>query len=166
VTQSTVCIRSITANWRLGAQNNTDGGNKMTKISGLALVAIGLLHTLIALIMPGAIGFSGIWQEIANVGVVDAVKPESLRIWGYYWFLVPGFLMLLYGLLCYWIEHQLGRPLPLFAGWGLLMLACFCIVLDIDTGFWLVLLVAVNAIVASQRTLQSGQSNAAQSESG
>ncbi|NJR61982.1 MAG: hypothetical protein HC769_26030 [Cyanobacteria bacterium CRU_2_1] len=51
----------------------------MRKINGLALVAIGLLHTLIALIMPGTIGFAGIWQEIANVGVVDAVKSESLN---------------------------------------------------------------------------------------
>lgn len=131
----------------------------MRKISGLVLIAIGLLHLLIGLIMPGTIGFRGVWQEIANAGVVDAVKPDSLRIWGYYWFLVPGFLMVLYGLLCHWIEHQLERPLPGFVGWGLLVVAAFCIVLDIDTGFWLVLLVAMNAIVASQRTPQVGQSN-------
>jgi hypothetical protein len=81
----------------------------MRKISGLALITLGWLHSLIALIMPGAIGFGGIWQEIAEVGVVDAVKPEALRIWGYYWFLVPGFFLILYGFLCYWIEHQLDR---------------------------------------------------------
>lgn len=49
----------------------------MRKISGLALVTIGLLHSLIALVMPGAIGFSGIWQEIVDVGVVDAVKLKG-----------------------------------------------------------------------------------------
>jgi hypothetical protein len=53
----------------------------MRKISGLALIAIGLLHSLVALAVPRAIGFSGIWREIADVGVVDAVKSESLRIW-------------------------------------------------------------------------------------
>lgn len=127
------------------------------KGSGLALIAIGLLHTLIALVMPGAIGFGGIWQEIANVGVIDAVNPESLRIWGYYWFLVSGFLVLFCGFLCHWIEHHLNRALPGFAGWSLLMITCFGIVLDIDTGFWLVLLVAINAIVASQRVPQFGQ---------
>lgn len=131
----------------------------MRKISGIALIAMGLLHSLIALVMPGAIGFSGIWQEIIDVGVVDAVKPESLRIWGYYWFLIPGFFTILYGLLCHWIEHQLNCPLPWFAGLGLLLIACFGIVLDIDTGFWLVLLVAINAIVASQRTPYLGQSD-------
>lgn len=88
----------------------------MTKISGLALVALGLLHSLIALFILGAIGFSGIWQEIIDVGIVDAVKPESLRIWGYYWFLVLGFLLVLYGLLCYWVECQLGYSLPWFLG--------------------------------------------------
>ena len=123
----------------------------MRKISGLALVAIGLLHSLLALVMPGVIGFSGMWKEIGDVGVVDAVKSESLRIWGYYWFLVPGFLMIIYGHLCHWVENQLSRPLPSFAGWGLLAVAGFCIVLDVDTGFWLVLLVAVNMIVASRR---------------
>lgn len=123
----------------------------MRKVSGLALVAIGLLHSLVALVMPEAIGFGGIWKEIGDVGVVDAVKSDSLRIWGYYWFLVPGFFMIIYGLLCHWIENQLSRPLPSFAGWGLLAVAGFCIVLDIDTGFWLVLLVAINMIVASRR---------------
>jgi NhaP-type Na+/H+ or K+/H+ antiporter len=129
----------------------------MTKISGPALIVLGLLHILTALIMPNAIGFGGIWQEIVDVGILDAVKPDSLRIWGYYWFLVPGFLFILLGLLCYWIEYQLSQPLPAFLGWGLLIISCFCIVLDVDTGFWLVLLVAVNAIVASQRSIQLKQ---------
>ncbi|MBE9079079.1 hypothetical protein IQ241_17540 [Romeria aff. gracilis LEGE 07310] len=123
----------------------------MRKISGLALIMIGLLHSLIALVMPGAIGFSDIWQEIVNVGVFDAVSVNSLRIWGYYWFLMTGFLVILYGFLCYWIENQLSQTLPLFVGLGLLAVAGFGIVLDIDTGCWLILVVAVNAIAASQR---------------
>ncbi len=131
----------------------------MSKVSGLALIAIGLLHALPGLFIPGVIGFSGIWQEITDMGVVDAVKSESLRIWGYYWFLVPGFLLILCGLLFHWIEHQLNRPLPVFAGWGLLAIACFCIVLDIDTGFWLVLFVSMNAIASSYHTPQLGQSD-------
>lgn len=32
----------------------------MQKISGLALIVIGLVHIAIALFIPGAIGFSGI----------------------------------------------------------------------------------------------------------
>lgn len=82
----------------------------MKKISGLALIIIGLLHSASALLIPGASGFSGIWQEIAEVGVFDAVKPESLRIWGYYWFVISGLFTILYGLLCYWIENQLNLP--------------------------------------------------------
>lgn len=131
----------------------------MSKISGMALVAIGLLHLLTGLVIPQMIGFSGIWQEIVDVGVIDAVTPESLRIWGYYWYLVPGLFVILLGLLCHWIEHQLNQPLPLFLGWGLLIATCFCIVLDIDTGFWLVSLVAMNAIAASYRSLPLVQSD-------
>jgi hypothetical protein len=127
----------------------------MKKISGLALIIIGLLHSAIALLIPGAIGFGGIWQEIVGVGVFDAVKSESLHIWGYYWFFMSGLLVILYGLLCYWIENQLNLPLPPFVGWGLLAIACFGIVLDVDTGLWLVLVVAINAIVASQGKVRS-----------
>lgn len=131
----------------------------MEKISGPTLIVLGLLHSLTALVIPDAIGFGGIWQEIADVGILDAVKPDSLRIWGYYWFLVPGFLFTLFGLLCYWIEYQLNQSLPAFFGWGLLIISCFGIVLDVDTGFWLVLLVALNAIVASQRSIHLKQPN-------
>ncbi len=134
----------------------------MKKIGGFALVAIGLLHSLIALVMPGAMGFSGIWQEIFDAGIIDAAKPDSLRIWGYYWLLMSGFIVIIYGFLYHWIENQLNSPLPAFVGWGLLLVAGFGIALDIDTGFWLVLLVAINAIVASQRHAQSGQSVSAQ----
>lgn len=133
----------------------------MKKISGLALMIIGLLHSLIGLLLPGVIGFSGVWQEIVDVGITDAAKSDSLKIWGYYWFLMPGFIMILYGLLCHWIENQLNASLPWFVGWGLLLVAGFGILLDLDTGFWLVLLVAINAIVASQRGDRSHQSDAA-----
>jgi len=122
------------------------------KISGLALTAIGLLHSLVAFVLPEALGFGGVWKQLVEVGIVDAVKADSLRIWGIYWFLVPGLFMILFGLFCHWIENHLHQPLPQFAGWGLLAIAVFCIVLDVDTGFWLVLLVAINMIVASRRS--------------
>jgi hypothetical protein len=109
--------------------HNDHGGIRMKKISGLALIAIGVFHSLVAVFMPGAIGFSGIWQEIADAGIIDAVKPESLRIWGYYWFLISGLCSILLGVLCHWIEQQLQR-LPLLAGGGLLAIASFGILLD------------------------------------
>ncbi len=90
----------------------------MKNISGLALAIIGLLHSLLALVMPGVVGFSRIWQEIINVGMIDADKPDSLRIWGYYWFLMPGFIMMLLGLLCHWIEHHIECRFTLFFGLG------------------------------------------------
>lgn len=131
----------------------------MRKVSGLALIAIGLLHSLIALVFPGILGFSGIWPEIVNAGIVDAVNAEALRIWGYYWLLMPGFLLIVLGLLCHWIEHQLDLLLPSFVGWGLLAIALFGIVLDIDTGLWLVLVVAVNAMAAGRsETITAGRS--------
>lgn len=136
----------------------------MRKISGLALVTIGLLHSLIALLRPGEIGFSGIWQEIVDVGVVDAAKPDFLSIWGYYWFLMCGLFVIIYGLLCHWIEHYLNSPLPLFVGLGLLLVAGFGILLDIDSGFWLVLIVAINAIAVALRANQSHQSGTVQND--
>lgn len=122
----------------------------MPKISGLALVAIALLHSLVGLIWPELVGFGNIWPDIAAAGVVDVAKPEALRIWGYYWFLLSGFLLMLFGGLCHWIEHHLSCSLPAFAGWGLLVIALFGIGLDLDTGFWLVLPVAINVLIAAR----------------
>ncbi|NJK51622.1 MAG: hypothetical protein HC936_00565 [Leptolyngbyaceae cyanobacterium SU_3_3] len=122
----------------------------MKKVSGLALIAIGLLHSLIALVFPGILGFSGIWPEIVNAGIVDAANAEALRIWGLLLASDARILAHRFGSLCHWIEHQLDLPLPSFVGWGLLAIALFGIVLDIDTGFWLVLVVAVNAMAAGR----------------
>ena len=122
----------------------------MKKVTGLALVSTALLHSLIGLIAPRLIGLESIWQDIANSGVIDAAKPDALHIWGYYWFLISGFFLLLFGCLCHWIENQLDLPLPPFVGWGLLLIACFGIVLDVDSGFWLVLIVALNASAVSR----------------
>jgi hypothetical protein len=123
----------------------------MRGINGFALVAIGLLHS-VALFLPGAIGFRGIWSEIWDAGVVDAVSSDASRIWGYYWFLLPGFALIVLGMLCAWVERSLKRPVPARVGWALLALAVFGIVLDMDTGFWLVLLVAISMIVAARRS--------------
>lgn len=123
----------------------------MRNISGPALILVGVLHALLALCLPGVLGFDGIWGEIARAGTIDAVSVEAPRIWGWYWFLVSGPLLALFGLLCDWIERRLRRRLPLSCGVGLLAYSAACIVLDIDTGFWLVLLVAINMVVSSLR---------------
>jgi hypothetical protein len=128
----------------------------MKRINGIALVVIGVLHSMAGLAAPGLLGFGGIWKEIIDAGVVDVVKADSLRIWGYYWFLLPGFFMILFGALCHWIENRLRRSLPRFAGWMLLVIAGFGILLDVDTGFWLVLGVAINMIVSSRGVEESG----------
>jgi hypothetical protein len=140
------------------------GGNRMKKISGLILIAIALLHILTGLVVPGMIGFGGIWQDIADAGIIDAAKTDALRIWGHYWFLIAGFVLMLCGFLCHWIEHDLNRPLPSFAGWGLLAISLFGIVLDLDTGFWLVLLVAINMLVASRSAFLAVQPDAIRDE--
>jgi len=128
----------------------------MRGVNGLALVAIGLLHSL-ALFLPGAIGFPGIWSEIRDAGLVDAVSSKALRIWGYYWFLMPDFVLIVLGMLCAWVERSLMRPVPALVGWALAFLAVFGIVLDTDTGFWLVLFVAISMIVAARRSAAASE---------
>ncbi len=122
----------------------------MRGVNGLALIVIGLVHSL-ALIRPGIVGFEGVWSEIARAGYVNSVSIEAPRIWGYYWFLMPGFALIVLGIVCAWVERTLNRTLPARAGWALLGFAAFGIALDTNTGFWLVLAVAVNIVVASLR---------------
>ena len=130
----------------------------MRGVNGIALIVIGLLHSL-ALVIPGAIGFQGIWSEIRRTGVIDAVSGSSganLRVWGYYWFLIPGFMLIILGMLCAWVERSVQRSVPAFVGWALLAFCAFAILPDTGTGFWLVVAVAFSMMFAAKREAPRG----------
>ncbi len=103
----------------------------MPRIIGHLLLALGILHTLVALVI-----FAEPISQIVSTGVLNAVVPspspltsildhgfhETLNeVYGRlaaFWFLWTGFSWLVLGSLCFWLERALDRRIPAFVGWA------------------------------------------------
>ena len=108
----------------------------MRGLSGALLIGIGLLHTLFGLVVGRhrvtAIARDGLWNAVGS-----DLGRNSI-----FWFLFTGFVLLILGHLCLWVERTSLRPVPALVGWELLALAALGIVLMPASSFWLVLSVA------------------------
>ncbi len=111
----------------------------MRGIAGTLLAVIGALHVVLGVAVAGALR-----QAVGSGQMVNPVEsfvhsPVSLQ----FWFLMFGFPVLILGHLGAWVERRLERRLPAFVGWELLAVAALGVVLDPDSGFWLLLGLAV-----------------------
>ncbi len=127
----------------------------MRGISGLLLIAIGVLHTVVGIFN----GYS-VLSQISRATFSTETSRQLVAALGRqfaFWFLFGGFLMLALGHLLTWIERRLGRPVPSFIGWELLVLSVAGLLAMPVSGFWLVFAVAIYTIVKARRTrLPSG----------
>jgi energy-converting hydrogenase Eha subunit E len=121
-------------------------------LGGLALAGIGALHAVLGMLVASQLG------AMLRAGhVFDAVSSSarpgvSLE----FWFLMFGAPLLLLGQLAAWVERTANRPLPRFFGWELLALGVVGVALDPDSGFWLILAVAVYVLLR-RRTGRAGE---------
>ncbi|MBI1749247.1 MAG: hypothetical protein HY234_07255 [Acidobacteria bacterium] len=127
----------------------------MLRRSSTWLIAIGLLHSVLGIVW--AAGSPALRAEFIRSGLLDAVNDHSPRATFYFWFLLAGFCMILLGQLGLWAERALQRPLPAFVGWELLVIALFGVVLDPDSGFWLLLALAIYILVTAQRAARGAR---------
>lgn len=114
----------------------------VTRWIGRAVMAIGVLHTVVGFAM-----FRTTLKELLAEGLVNTVHGQPMREFAF-WFLFFGFLGILLGALVDWCE-TLGHPLPAFLGLGLLALAAVCVTLMPVSGGWLLLVPAVGALTRS-----------------
>ncbi len=126
----------------------------MKKISGYLLVILGILHVSL-----GAI--SG-WQQIKSIFSYDVwnalgQQPQAicmkdipcLQVNTIWWIILFGLMLVLFGVLCIWIEGKLQRTIPSFIGWLLLVISGVSAVLLPVSGFWLVMLVAFYMLISN-----------------
>jgi hypothetical protein len=118
----------------------------MRGVAGILLAGIGVLHLLLGTFLA-----THLWEAIAAGHVVNPVESHRPGVTLEFWFLMFGFPLLFLGHLCAWVERRLHHRVPAFVGWELLALSLLGIVLDPDSGFWLVLGVAVYMLVRSRR---------------
>ena len=111
---------------------------------GRSLAAIGVLHSADGVTATrgtlGAMVADGFWDTVG----ADPVRQSA------FWFLVAGVALLLVGALADALERE-GHPLPTSFTGGLLLLAVTGIVVMPTSGFWLVLVVALGAVVRARR---------------
>ncbi len=127
----------------------------MRGLSGLLLIAIGVLHTVVGILT----GYS-VRSQISRATFSTEASRQLVAALGNqfaFWFLFGGFLMLALGRLLTWIERRLGRPVPSFIGWELLALSAAGLLVMPVSGFWFVFAVAIYTIVMARRSkLTSG----------
>ena len=117
----------------------------MRNINGSLLIAIGILHCIVGVI--GGLDYLG---EIGQAGFFDSIGSEYPRI-AVFWFMFSGFLLILFGQLARSVERSQRRQLPQFVGWELLVISIIGAILIPISGFWLLMALAINIIIAAKR---------------
>lgn len=108
---------------------------RATKYSGYYLIATGVIHNTIGLIMGWSIlvGMhqAGWWNTVEAGGEINFARSAIL------WFLVLGFFWMLLGyLMQQWLRHS-RQPLPALLGWGMLAAGLLVAFVLPASGAWL-----------------------------
>ncbi len=105
------------------------------KFSGYYLLATGVIHSAVGLIMGWSIlvGMhqAGWWNTVEAGGQINFARSAIL------WFLVLGFFWMLLGyLMQQWLRYS-DRPLPALLGWGMLAAGVLVAFILPVSGAWL-----------------------------
>jgi hypothetical protein len=120
---------------------------KIWKYSGILLVATGILHTIVAIIL-GWDAFVGIIRDglLINVASRDITHEFAL------WFLICGVFVVLLGQVVHLYITKEQKPAPLTFGYSLLVFTIFGCVIEPVSGFWLFLPQALIIIMANKNS--------------
>jgi hypothetical protein len=99
------------------------------KLSGRLLVATGVLHNIVGVL----IGYPYM-LEMWQAGLWNSVDPHMSRV-AIFWFLLFGFLLMMVGQ----VIAGYVRPVPKAFGWSLLAMSTLGALMMPISGFWLVI---------------------------
>jgi len=118
---------------------------KLWKYSGIFLVATGILHTIVAIVL-GKEAFMKIIQEgLYNVTSLDFEREFAI------WFFVCGIFVILLGQVIHYYIKKEQKPAPLSFGYSLLVFTIFGCIIEPGSGFWLFLPQALIIIFAHRK---------------
>jgi hypothetical protein len=98
---------------------------------GLWLIAVAILHTLLAFVFSGRS-----LQRMAELGIWNSVARDP-QLATPSWFILFGALLLVCGVTLSALERAAQGAVPRAVGWGLVALATLGVVLMPVSGFWL-----------------------------
>lgn len=114
------------------------------RYSGIFLVATGILHTIVAIILG-----KNAFLEIIRDGVVNAIAEDYTRAFAF-WFLICGIFVILLGQVLHFYIKKEQKPAPLFLGYSMLILSVFGCMIEPISGFLLFLPQALIIIFANK----------------
>jgi hypothetical protein len=119
---------------------------KFWKYSGIFLIATGLLHTIVAIIM-GWDAFAGIIRDglLINLTSRDCTHEFAL------WFFICGIFVILLGQVLHFYIKKEQKPAPLSFGYSLLVFTILGCMIEPGSGFWLFLPQALIIIFANKK---------------
>lgn len=118
---------------------------KLAQNSGNLLIATGLIHNLLGLVM----GRETLVQ-IIDSGFINSINTQMDRN-ALFWFLFSGIMMMILGKLMQDFLSENSRPLPASLGYYLLAITIIgCIMMPLS-GFWIVLPQAILIITAARK---------------
>ncbi|MDQ2078381.1 DUF6463 family protein [Marinimicrobium sp. ABcell2] len=106
-----------------------------TRFSGYYLIATGVIHNTLGLVMGwdilAGMHQDGWWNTIEAGGQINFARSAIA------WFLLVGFFWMLLGyLMQQWVRHS-NRPLPASLGWGMLAAGVSVAIVLPVSGAWL-----------------------------
>lgn len=126
---------------------------KTWQYTGLILVAIGIIHTLFAVVV-----FWPLVEEMIIDGFINSVADVPESKFAVHWFLLSGYFWVVTGLLCHWIIQQTHTPLPIFFGTLNLVFGLVAGTFQPLSGTWVFVLLGL-FIIYSSRKLKSIKTN-------
>ena len=119
---------------------------KLWKYSGIFLVATGILHTIVAIVLG-----KDTFLEIIRDGVfnVTSMSQDYTRMFAVWFFICGIFIIFLGQVLHHYVKKE-QKPAPLFFGYSMLVFAIFGCIVEPGSGFWLFLPQALIIIFAKQ----------------
>ena len=117
---------------------------RIWRYSGIFLIATGILHTTVAIIL-GKEAF----LEIIRDGIINVTSHDYTRAFAF-WFLICGIFVILLGQFLHYYIKKEKKPAPLSFGYSLLALTFFGCIVEPVSGFWLFLPQALIIILANK----------------
>jgi uncharacterized membrane protein len=118
---------------------------KLWKYSGIFLLATGILHSIVGIVMCK----DDLWAIIKG-GLFNTVKEDDFSRQIAFWFLVCGVIIIILGHVLHYYIKKTQKPAPILLGYYLLGLSVIGCIIIPASGFWLFIPQALIILFAKQ----------------
>ena len=121
---------------------------KIWKYSGIFLIATGILHTIVAIMLGKETFLDIIRDGVINVTSATQDLTRSFAVW----FLFCGIFIIFWGQTLHHYIKKEQKPAPLLVGYSMLVFAIIGCAVEPGSGFWLFLPQALIIILANRKS--------------